>query len=303
MIKLCNTETEEIMAEIQKIAFRNVSRYVKAKVFYNALPPFYLLQFCELPALTESDFHCVVHNTVVVMLSGEILFRTPAGQELTGRRGELILLPGNAPYLWRTGVALTKTFQGGYLITDGYNFSNLSPFLSFNDGKIRKILLEKTALPTLEKELDEAEQSEFPAFYGSLALFRLLGEAFHSACREDSRSEHAEIQRYLHYVESHLHTDISVEDLMKVGNVSRRKLFLQFREFIGMSPLQYIARQKIRLAIRMIESRRLDSAAIAKELGFSSVNYFIRFFRKHTGTTPAAMRRERFLPSARPPGK
>ncbi len=291
------------MVKIQKIAFRNVSRYVKAKVFYNALPPFHLLQFCELPALTESDFHCVIHNTVVVMLSGEILFRTPAGQELTGRRGDLILLPGNAPYLWRTGASMAKTFQGGYLIADGYSFSCLSPFLSFHDGRIRMISLEDNMLNTLEVELCEVKKSEFPAFYGSLALFRLLGEAFRSVRREDSKTELVEIQRYLHYIESHLHTDISVEDLMKAGSVSRRKLFLQFREFIGMSPLQYIARQKVRLAIRMIESRRLDSAAIAKELGFSSVNYFIRFFRKHTGTTPAAMRRERFLPSARLPGK
>ena len=149
-------------------------------------------------------------------------------------------------------------------------------------------------LHALEKELDEAEQSEFPAFLGSLALFRMLGEAFRSGRWEDHCPEHSEIQRYLHYIESHLHTDISVEDLRRIGNVSRRKLFLQFREYLGTSPVQYIARQKIRLAIRMIESRRPDSEEIARELGFSSVNYFIRFFRKHTGTTPAALRREKF---------
>ena len=262
------------MEEIQKIAFRNVSRYVKTKEFYNALPPFHLLHFCNLPAGVECDFHSVIHSTVVVMLIGEIFFRTPDGEEVSCRRGDLVLLPGEHPYLWRTGAEPARTF--------------------FNDGKLRKIPLEEKVLHALEKELDEAEQSEFPAFYGSLALFRLLGEAFRSGRWEDPCSEHAEIQRYLHYIESHLHTDISVEDLRRIGNVSRRKLFLQFQEHLGTSPVQYIARQKIRLAIRMLESQRPDSEEIARELGFSSVNYFIRFFKKHTGTTPAAMRREKF---------
>ena len=283
------------MEKLQRIAFRNVSRYVKTKEFYNALPPFYLLHFCDLPARMECDFHCVVHSTVVVMLVGEIFFRTPEDEEISGVRGDMILLPGEHPYLWRTGAQPARTFQGGYLAADGYNFSNLSPFLCFNDGKIRKVPLEDKLLQALENELDAAEQSEFPAFYGSLALFRLLGEAFRSGrWEEDHCSEHAEIQRYLHYIESHLHTDISVEDLRRIGNVSRRKLFLQFREYLGTSPVQYIARQKIRLAIRMLESQRPDSEEIARELGFSSVNYFIRFFKKHTGITPAAMRREKF---------
>lgn len=282
------------MAELQKIVFRSVSQHVKAKVLYNSLPPFHLVQFCDLPAMTECDYHCVIHSTVVILLTGELFFRTPAGEDIYSRRGDMVLLRGEHPYLWRTGAEPVRTFQGGYLNADGYNFSNLSPFLSFCDGSIRRISLEMKTLATFEEELDAAEKTEFPAFYSSLALFRLLGEAFRTFPGTNPRSEHAEIQRYLHYVESHLHTDISVEDLMKVGNVSRRKLFLQFQKYLGVSPLQYIARQKIRLAVRMIESRGPDSAEIARELGFSSVNYFIRFFRKHTGTTPAAMRRERF---------
>lgn len=282
------------MEQLQKIAFRSVSRYVKTKEFYNALPPFHLMHFCDLPARMECDFHCVIHSTVVVMLVGEIFFRIPDGQEIAGKRGDMILLPGEHPYLWRTGAEPARTFQGGYLAADGYNFSNLAPFLCSCDGRIRKIPLEDKALHTFERELDEAEQSEIPAFYASLVLFRLLGETFRSGRWEDHCSEHAEIQRYLRYIESHLHTDISVEDLRRIGNVSRRKLFLQFQEHLGTSPVQYIARQKIRLAIRMLECQRPDSEEIARELGFSSVNYFIRFFKKHTGTTPAVMRREKF---------
>ena len=44
----------------------------------------------------------------------------------------------------------------------------------------------------------------------------------------------------------------------------------------------------------MTPQGKVFSQEIARELGFSSVNYFIRFFRKHTGTTPAALRREKF---------
>ena len=56
----------------------------------------------------------------------------------------------------------------------------------------------------------------------------------------------------------------------------------------------------VRNDIRSMDARGVPRAEIARELGFSSVNYFIRFFRKHTGTTPAAMRRECFSGSTVP---
>lgn len=283
------------MVGIKKITFDNVSQFVKARVLYNPLPPFFLMQFCELPSATECDFHCVIHNTIVVIQAGELCFRAQDGSEFSGSRGCMFLLPAQYPYLWRTGERDVKTFQGGYLIPGSYDFSNLSPFLNQVKCNIIQIQLEEDALSVFEQELNEAEMTDFPAFHCSLALFRLLGRAFCSNRLDNLYAKNAEIQKYLHYIETRLHTDISIEELMNVGHVSRRKLFLLFNEHIGIPPLRYIAQQKIRLATKMIEVGNLGSGEIAKELGFSSVNYFIRFFRKHTGMVPSAMRRKLFL--------
>lgn len=281
-------------AVTRKILFRDVSKFVKARVLYNPMPPLHLLQFCDLPAALECNYHCVVHSTAVIILSGEIYFRTPDDAEFSGTEGDLFLLPGNSPYLWRTGKADAETFQGGYFLSGGYNFSNLSPFLYQGKNRIIQIRLEKELFLAFKKKVTEMESAEFPAFHCSLALFELLGRTFSSAHMQHFQPEtmDMDVQKILHYIEDNLNKDLSIGKLMQVAHVSRRKLFLLFNEYIGMSPLRYIARRKIHLAVKMVEAGNLGTSEIAQELGFSSSNYFIRFFKKHTKMAPSAMSRK-----------
>ena len=64
----------------------------------------------------------------------------------------------------------------------------------------------------------------------------------------------------------------------------------RFREYNGMSPLEYQIALRIRRAMRLLESTDLPIAQIADETGFESHAYFSRFFRKATGTSPTSYR-------------
>jgi AraC-like DNA-binding protein len=63
-----------------------------------------------------------------------------------------------------------------------------------------------------------------------------------------------------------------------------------FRQYTGLSPRQYALRMSLRRAGDLLARTRLPVGRIAEELGFESVYYFSRFFRKKMGCAPTEYR-------------
>jgi len=63
-----------------------------------------------------------------------------------------------------------------------------------------------------------------------------------------------------------------------------------FREITGMSPNKYLMNLRINRAKELLAETDLSVADISSLLGFSSLSYFIRIFKKYTYTTPLNFR-------------
>ena len=59
-----------------------------------------------------------------------------------------------------------------------------------------------------------------------------------------------------------------------------------FKSAIGKTPLMYITEIRISKAKELLLNTNLTMGEIAELTGFSSQNYFIRVFKKHTGISP-----------------
>ena len=68
------------------------------------------------------------------------------------------------------------------------------------------------------------------------------------------------------------------------------QLRLRVREETGASPREHIDRRVVLEAERLLAFTQLSIGDIAQRLGFAEVNYFWRYFRKHTGRTPGDFR-------------
>ncbi len=71
---------------------------------------------------------------------------------------------------------------------------------------------------------------------------------------------------------------------------SREYLTRRFRAATGVSPSDYLAQHRVRLAAAALRSGDDKLEAIARRSGFSNANYFCRVFRKQVGVTPATFR-------------
>ncbi len=86
---------------------------------------------------------------------------------------------------------------------------------------------------------------------------------------------------------------ITVSDLLeRLGNVSRRRLEMKFRQRLGRTPYQEILNARIETAKRLLRSTNYTIDEIAYRTGFGNSAHFSRPFRQRAGCTPSEYRRQ-----------
>lgn len=106
-----------------------------------------------------------------------------------------------------------------------------------------------------------------------------------SLIREGSRSQF--VARVLEYFEQNIHRQLTLEDVCRDNLVGRSYLQKVFRERTGGGAMEYFGKLKIEAAKRMIREGRHNFTEIATALGYSSIHYFSRHFKKVAGMTPS----------------
>lgn len=95
------------------------------------------------------------------------------------------------------------------------------------------------------------------------------------------------------YVAKNLYAPIRVEEIARSLGYTRSYLSTCFRRQTGMTLTRYILGEKVREAQRMLEFTDKSLSEIADLFSFSSQSHFQNVFRKITGMTPLAYRRQR----------
>ena len=94
-------------------------------------------------------------------------------------------------------------------------------------------------------------------------------------------------QQIIAYLEGRLDQALTIRQICQDNLIGRAQLERCFRDQTGGGVIDYFNRLKIDAARRMIREGRLNATQIASQLGFSSVHYFSRRFKAHTGMTPS----------------
>ncbi len=95
-------------------------------------------------------------------------------------------------------------------------------------------------------------------------------------------------------IELHLFSNLSLEELAKLTNLSLSSFKRQFKKEFNDSPQNYIISKKIEKAKELLEISKMNINEIAYEIGFNDPLYFTRSFKKRVGTSPSSYR-ARFL--------
>lgn len=94
------------------------------------------------------------------------------------------------------------------------------------------------------------------------------------------------------FIEDNQHIFLTCDEVASYCNLSSKQLGRLFLQYENTSLLAFIHGQKIETAKQMIVDTDELFDTISQRLGFSSVNYFGKFFMKHTGITPGDFRKK-----------
>jgi signal transduction histidine kinase/DNA-binding LacI/PurR family transcriptional regulator/AraC-like DNA-binding protein len=88
------------------------------------------------------------------------------------------------------------------------------------------------------------------------------------------------------YIHSHYTEPISRSDVAAHVGLSERHLTRCFHQVVGITPITYLNRYRVKQAKAMLDSGDRGITEVAMEVGFSSSSYFTRVFREQVGVSP-----------------
>ncbi len=88
------------------------------------------------------------------------------------------------------------------------------------------------------------------------------------------------------YIHAHYADPISRSDVAAHVGLSERHLTRCFHQEVGLTPITYLNRYRVKQAKALLEAGQKGITEIAVEVGFSSSSYFTRVFRDEVGVSP-----------------
>lgn len=237
---------------------------------------------------------------------GEIVV-TAEDREMVLKKGEMLFhRPGEFHSLHANGVVAPNLVIASFYCD--------SPAMSFFEHKLLSMgdkergllarMLEEAAdafcTPLDDPMLLQMERSQNACFAAEqmvgLSLEWLLIELLRKkdACfsekpssliREKSQSEF--IDRVCAYLEENISRRLTLSDVCRDNLVGRSYLQKIFREKTGGGAMEYFGVLKIKKAKEMIREGSHNFTEISTFLGYNSIHYFSRHFKKVTGMTPS----------------
>lgn len=100
----------------------------------------------------------------------------------------------------------------------------------------------------------------------------------------DSRRTYASI---LDYMESHIRSQLTVAQICKDNLIGNSQIKRLFQEENQSGVMKCFIHMKIKYAKQLIRNRQMNFTQVADYLGYTSIHYFSRQFKKETGMTPS----------------
>ena len=105
----------------------------------------------------------------------------------------------------------------------------------------------------------------------------------------------------LEWARERLDQPLTVRQLARAAHLGERTFARRFREALGITPLQWLLRERVRLAQELLEKTDEPVEAIARRSGFGTAPNLRHHFRRLTSVSPSSYR-SLFRPGAHPGG-
>ncbi len=130
-------------------------------------------------------------------------------------------------------------------------------------------------------------RSELCSFWKDLFLET---ESLRSGAERRSIVDEERIKLMMAYIQDNFAQRLALDDIAEAAGISSRECTRCFNRCLGMTPIQYVTRYRLRVAADLLLQTGDSILAISEACGFSSAGYFSRTFSEYLGCTPKQYR-------------
>lgn len=236
----------------------------------------------------SKSFSCLhrpkAHNIFVFLDGCCATYTDASGRTAKAEAGSLIYAPEGAEYSARF-----DHFENENSGTVGINFRLFDdagePIIFDEEIKIYR----GNALRALVEKIDNADKGTPPCFAamksGIYDILSILGST-----KNTLDDKYKIIYKGIEYLEGGNFV-MSMEEIAEGCNVSESYFRKLFKEYAGISPMQYRMNTKLGKAKDYLLHTALNSSEIADLLLFNDTSFFCRYFKAATGMTPEDFRK------------
>jgi len=218
---------------------------------------------------------------LTLVIDGKLHYRLN-GEEITVKAGDAILFP--------KGAVRERLQAEGRATYASFNVAFSDEFSLPIFGRMKGALSEDTLL-LLEKAEADLNRVTPSSTDKCKALFLYI---LFSVLELADGNENHHVEKIKQYVHDNISEPLSLSLISKKIHLVPGYVCALFKKEVGMTLTEYILRERISLAKRLIVTSQLSLSEICGQCGFSDYNYFSRSFKRITGKTAAFYKKSKF---------
>lgn len=117
-------------------------------------------------------------------------------------------------------------------------------------------------------------------------MYEFLNELSVNSGKHLVPDKYKKILNAISYIEKNYHKNITIQDIADHSLLSETHLRRLFKEYTGISPLNYINKLKINKATTMLKNGEYKICEVANAIGIEDPAYFSWFYKNKTGISP-----------------
>ncbi len=246
----------------------------------------------ELYYLLEGEGCYFIDRETYLVRAGDVVLIKPnqihkTSMERIPRHGRLLLQITAGP--------MNAFLRGNGFLTLEELYDQKGPIVSL--GERERALMESLMLGIGEEIRDRRKGCGLLVKLKLLELLILLwrcgGESAPAGERRRAQTpRYQKVQQVADYLQAHPETRESLEELAGRFYISRSWLSRIFREVTGLGVIEYANIVRVKKAQKLLVHGDYSVTEISELLGFESITYFERMFKRYTDRTPLRYRRE-----------
>ncbi len=246
---------------------------------------------CELHYHDELEF--------LIMNNGEYAIEVD-GKEYFAKEGDVVFINSGVPHRTRAVVpsdtSLIQFKERDYVTSELSSAVKYSrKFLALTDNQIN--ILKSPELKAALDEIIEENNSQKPAndFFIKSSIYKVLGLLYRLGILSNAEEMFAlrntqKILPVLSHINDHYDEDISLREVSDMLNFDESYFCRLFKKATGTTFTEYLNFVRVCKAEKLLNKTDNSILEISEAVGFSSVSYFNRIFKKYRHLSPRAYR-------------